>query len=107
MELLHPGVYIQEGSGGVRPLEGVSTSTAAFLGAADTGPLDSAVMVTSFIEYTGLFGGFRTDSYLTHAALHFFNNGGRRLYVVRVANGATTASVRIADRKTQATAALT
>ena len=33
MELLHPGVYIQEVSSGVRPLEGVSTSTAAFLGA--------------------------------------------------------------------------
>ena len=107
MELLHPGVYIQEVSSGVRPLEGISTSTAAFLGAASSGPVDGAVMVTSFIEYQSVFGGFRTDSYLTHAALHFFSNGGRRLYVVRVANGATAASVRIADRREQPGAAMT
>jgi uncharacterized protein len=107
MELLHPGVYIQEVSSGVRPLEGVSTSTAAFLGAASSGPVDGAVMVTSFIEYQSMFGGFRKDSYLTHAALHFFANGGRRLYIVRVANDAKTASVRIADRREQAGAAVT
>jgi phage tail sheath protein FI len=32
MERLHPGVYIQEVPSGVRPIEGVSTSTAAFVG---------------------------------------------------------------------------
>lgn len=107
MELLHPGVYVQEVPSGVRPLEGVSTSTAAFLGAASSGPVDGAVMVTSFIEYESLFGGFRKDSYLTHAALHFFANGGRRLYVVRVAKDAQTASLRIADRREQAGVAVT
>ncbi|MFY1652547.1 phage tail sheath family protein [Solwaraspora sp. WMMB762] len=107
MELLHPGVYIREVSSGVRPLEGVSTSTAAFLGAASSGPVDGAVMVTSFIEYQSMFGGFRTDSYLTHAALHFFANGGRRLYVVRVANDAKTSSAEIADRREQSGEALT
>jgi phage tail sheath protein FI len=107
MELLHPGVYVQEVSSGVRPLEGVSTSTAAFLGAASAGPLDRALMVTSFIEYQTVFGDFRADSYLTHAALHFFGNGGRRLYVVRVAKDAATASVRIADRKAAPAAAAT
>jgi phage tail sheath protein FI len=99
MELLHPGVYIQEVPSGVRPIEGVSTSTAAFLGKAAKGLLERAVMVTSFIEFETLYGGFLNDSYLAHAAFQFFNNGGRRLYVLRVAKDAATADVTIADRK--------
>ena len=100
MERLHPGVYIEEVPSGVRPIEGVSTSTAAFLGKAEKGPLDRAFMVTSFIEFQTNYGTFLNDSYLAHAALQFFNNGGKRLYVVRVANGAAAADVAIADRKT-------
>jgi phage tail sheath protein FI len=102
MERLHPGVYVEEVPSGVRPIEGVSTSTAAFLGKAEAGPLDRAAMVTSLAEFQAQFGGFLPDSYLAHAALHFFTNGGRRLYVVRVARGATTADVAIGDRKTTA-----
>jgi uncharacterized protein len=100
-ELLHPGVYVREVSSGVRPIEGVSTSTAAFIGVADKGPIPGTilptgqmarpVMVTSFTDYLRQFGGFREDSFLTYAAQAFFNNGGRRLYIVRVANGATRA----------------
>lgn len=94
-ELLHPGVYVQEIASGVRPIEGVSTSTAAFIGVADKGPVPSTllptgqmarpVMVTSFTDYLRQFGGFRTDSFLTYAVQAFFMNGGRRLYIVRVA----------------------
>ncbi|MBI3803974.1 MAG: phage tail sheath subtilisin-like domain-containing protein [Nitrospirae bacterium] len=99
MERLHPGVYIEEVPSGARPIEGVSTSTAAFVGKAEKGPLDRAFMVTSFIEFQTNYGTFLNDSYLAHAALQFFNNGGRRLYIVRVANGAVAADVAIADRK--------
>jgi phage tail sheath protein FI len=107
MELLHPGIYIQEVSSGVRPIEGVSTSTAAFIGKAAKGLLDRAVMVTSFIEFQALYGGFLNDSYLAHAAFQFFNNGGQRLYVLRVARNAATADVGIADRKATPASALT
>lgn len=99
MELLHPGVYIQEVSSGVRPIEGVSTSTAGFLGKAEKGPLDRALMVTSFAEFQGVYGGFLGDSFLAHAALQFFNNGGSRLYVVRIAKNAATADIALGDRK--------
>jgi uncharacterized protein len=99
MELLHPGVYIQEIPSGVRPIEGVSTSTTAFLGKAEKGPLDRAFMVTSFTEFQTVYGGFLGDSYLAHAALQFFNNGGKRLYIVRVANNAMTADISLNDRK--------
>lgn len=94
-ELLHPGVYVREVSSGVRPIEGVSTSTAAFVGVADKGPIPGtklpngrmadAVMVTSLTEYFRRFGGYRKDSFLTYAVKAFYDNGGRRLYIVRVA----------------------
>jgi phage tail sheath protein FI len=100
MELLHPGVFIEEVPSGVSPIEGVSTSTAAFLGKAATGPLDHAQLVTSFIEFQSDFGGFLNDGFLAHSALQFFANGGTRLYVVRVAANAATANVEIGDRKT-------
>ncbi|HTD38705.1 MAG TPA: hypothetical protein VK669_14430, partial [Candidatus Limnocylindrales bacterium] len=102
-ELLHPGVYVQEVSSGLQPIQGVSTSTAAFIGVADKGPIPGTklpsglpaqpVLVTSFSEYQRRFGGFRVDSFLTYAAQAFYQNGGQRLYVVRIAKGADTASV--------------
>jgi len=107
MELLHPGVYIQEVSSGVRPIEGVSTSTTAFIGKSEKGLVGTAVMVTSFIEFQTVYGGFLDDSFLAHAALHYFNNGGNRLYVARVANGAVTASITLSDRKAAPAATLT
>lgn len=85
MERLHPGVYIEEIPSGVRPIEGVSTSTAAFLGQAEWGAVAHPLLVTSFTDFERHFGGFLLPSYLAHSALNFFNNGGRRLYVVRVA----------------------
>jgi phage tail sheath protein FI len=96
-ELLHPGVYVQELPSAVKPIEGVSTSTAAFVGVADKGPIPGRtlpngrpaqpVLITSFTDYTRQFGGFRQDSFLTYAVRAFYDNGGRRLYVVRVAPG--------------------
>ena len=93
-EYLHPGVYVQEVPSAVRPIEGISTSTAAFIGVADQGPVPGTllptgqpaqpVFLTSFTEYNRQFGGFRTDSFLTYAVQAFFQNGGQSLYVVRV-----------------------
>ena len=37
-EYLTPGVYIEEFEIGARPIEGVSTSTAGFLGQTERGP---------------------------------------------------------------------
>jgi len=102
-ELLHPGVYVQEISSGVRPIQGVSTSTAAFIGVTDKGPTPGTtlptgkvarpVLVTSFTDYQRQFGGFRRDSFLTYAVRAFYDNGGRRVYIVRINNNATTATL--------------
>ena len=99
-ELLHPGVYVQEVPSAIRPIEGISTATAAFIGVTDKGPLPGhkdppngrmaqPVMVTSFTDYLRQFGGHRQDSFLTYAVQAFFDNGGHRLYIVRVADNGT------------------
>lgn len=98
MEMLHPGVYLQEVSSGARPIEGVSTSTAAFVGRAEMGPLNVPTLVTTFSEYTALFGGYLSDSYLTHAVSQFFNNGGRKCYVLRITHSGASADIVITDR---------
>ncbi|MET0622207.1 MAG: phage tail sheath subtilisin-like domain-containing protein [Pyrinomonadaceae bacterium] len=104
MEFLHPGVYVQEISSGARPIEGVSTSTAAFIGTAEKGPTDRALMVTSFAEFRATYGSFLAGSFLAHSALQFFNNGGGRLYVVRAVRAAAAASISLADRRANSTA---
>jgi phage tail sheath protein FI len=108
MDKLHPGVYIQEIPSGVKPIEGVSTSTAAFIGKAEMGPLGKANLVTSFSEFQASYGSYLSDSYLAHSVFQFFNNGGRKTYVVRVAGvGAGVASVGFNDRKTTSAKTLT
>jgi phage tail sheath protein FI len=107
MELLHPGVFIQEVPSGSQPIEGVSTSTTGFIGRAQKGTIGSAQLVTSFTEFQTAYGGFFSDTFLAHSALAFFNNGGKRLYIVRVAHDAALASVTLADREATPQAALT
>jgi len=68
MEKLHPGVYIQEVPSGVRPIEDSSTSTAAFIGKAEKGPLDRASMMTSFVEFQAAYGTFLGDGFLALGA---------------------------------------
>jgi phage tail sheath protein FI len=104
-ERLHPGVYVEEVPSAVRPIEAVGTSTAAFIGWAPKGDLDKAVMVTSFSEFEDKYGSFYVDpdgnirSYLAHSVYQFFNNGGRKCYIVRVVAGATVADITLQDRK--------
>ncbi len=85
-ERLHPGVYVEEVSGGVRPIEGVSTSTAAFIGECGRGIPALAQFVTGFADYERAFGGFAPgDAGLLASAVDgFFAAGGRRAYIVRV-----------------------
>lgn len=92
-EYLHPGVYIEEIERGPRPIEGVPTSTAAFLGEAERGPITPR-LVTSYKEYQRWFGNvFNQSKFLPYAANGFFENGGKRAFICRlVGDAATTAS---------------
>ena len=92
-EYLSPGVYIEEIERGPRPIEGVPTSTSAFLGEAERGTL-TPTLVTSYQDYRRWFGGvFDARCHLPNAAAGFFENGGTRLYVSRITGpGGTPAS---------------
>jgi phage tail sheath protein FI len=92
-EYLTPGVYIEEIERGPRPIEGVPTSTAAFIGQTERGPIEPQA-VTSYKEYQRMFGGvFGTDAFafMPYAVSGFFENGGKRLFVCRLV-GATAKS---------------
>jgi phage tail sheath protein FI len=91
-EYLAPGVYVEEISVGPKPIEGVSTSTAAFLGIAEKGPLNEPTLITNPGDFTRTFGGYIKGSYLAYAVDGFFRNGGKRCYVVRVASASASAA---------------
>jgi phage tail sheath protein FI len=89
-EYLTPGVYIEEFEIGAKPIEGVSTSTAGFLGVAEKGSTEGLPkLVTSFSDFQRKFGSYLGASYgeyrfLPFAVDNFFVNGGSRCYVMRV-----------------------
>lgn len=91
-QYLSPGVYVEETPPSVRPIEGVATSVAAFVGLAAAGPFNKPTLVTNWSQFTRSFGEFVEGSHLAHAVYGFFNNGGATAYVVRIGagNGAST-----------------
>ncbi|MFG3689661.1 phage tail sheath family protein [Micromonospora sp. NPDC047740] len=95
----YPGVYIEEVPSGVRPVIGVATGVAAFVGYTRTGPEHRAVRVNSFGEFERRFGGVDRDSELSLAVRQFFGNGGSAALVVRVPRAdARAASVTLLDK---------
>jgi phage tail sheath protein FI len=88
-QYLSPGVYVEEVEAASRPIEGVGTSVAAFVGLAARGPVNQPTLITNWTQFTTMFGEFIEDSYLAHAVYGFFQNGGGTCYVVRIgADGA-------------------
>ena len=81
---LSPGVYVEEVEAGSRPIEGVGTAVAAFVGLAGRGPANTPTLVTNWNQFTATFGEFVEGSYLAHAVYGYFLNGGGAAYVVRV-----------------------
>lgn len=78
-----PGVYIETVDSGSRPIEGVGTAVAAFVGFASMGP-SAPTLVTSWSQYTSMFGESFAGGLLAHAVYGFFLNGGTACYVVRI-----------------------
>src|ERR671933_1491884 len=106
-EYLTPGVYVQEVDTGPRPIEGVGTACAAFVGMAPNGPANKPVLVTNWSQYVNTFGSLDDSgkrnphlpgSYLSHSVYGYFLNGGGRCYVTRVVpkNGQATRNAALA-----------
>ena len=81
---LSPGVYVEEVEAGSRPIEGVGTAVAAFVGLAARGPANTPTLVTNWSQFTSTFGEFLDSAYLAHAVYGYFLNGGGACYVVRI-----------------------
>ncbi|WP_433679889.1 phage tail sheath family protein [Nocardia sp. CA-119907] len=81
---LSPGVYVEEVEAGSRPIEGVGTAVAAFVGFAERGPFNAPTFITNWSQFSQQFGDFVDGSYLAHAVYGFFANGGGACYVIRV-----------------------
>ncbi|MGH8175128.1 MAG: hypothetical protein ACREV5_02560 [Steroidobacter sp.] len=67
----------------------------AFVGRTLRGPLNLPFIVRSFAEFQQHFGGLWQPSPLSYAVDHFFEQGGRRAVIVRVANGAAPATLSL------------
>jgi phage tail sheath protein FI len=81
---LSPGVYVEEVEAGSRPIEGVGTAVAAFVGLAAQGPTNAPTLITNWAQFVNAFGDFIEGSYLAHAVYGYFLNGGGACYVVRI-----------------------
>ena len=86
-----PGIYVQEVSGGARPIQAVGTSTAAFVGVAPDAkaPRDRAIACNNWSQFVATFASSDNprSTPLSHAVYGFFLNGGTRCYVVAVESG--------------------
>src|SRR5215831_10507190 len=91
---LSPGVYVEEMEAGSRPIEGVGTAVAAFVGLTSQGPFNTPTLVTNWSQFVATFGEFMEGTYLAHAVYGYFNNGGGACYVVRVGQDGASPSAR-------------
>ena len=82
-QYLSPGVYVEEKSSGAKPIEGVGTSTGAFVGIAEKGPMGEAKQIANWTQFVNTFGAYIADGYLAYAVNQFFAEGGTRCFVVR------------------------
>lgn len=92
---LTPGVYVEEIPAQSKPIEGVGTSIAAFVGLAPGGPVNTPMRIANWTQFARTFsdpsspdsGPFMEGAYLAHAVYGFFQNGGGLCWVVRVGSG--------------------
>ena len=82
------GITVTEIAAMDQPIDVSPETTAAFVGRALRGPLDTPVLVKSFGEFRRRFGESWSRSSLGPAVRQFFEHGGLQLYIVRVANNA-------------------
>ena len=82
------GITVTEIAAMGQTIDAAPESTAAFVGRALRGPLNTPVLVHAFGDFRRCFGDIWSRSSLGPAVKQFFDHGGRTLYVVRVANNA-------------------
>lgn len=91
MNLTTPDVYLQDLVGGSTSIGLEDSTVGIMIGTARSGLVGVPQLVNSWSEFIekyayGLDTPFMKDSDLAYAVYGFFNNGGRQLYVLRVAD---------------------
>jgi uncharacterized protein len=89
---LTPGVYVEEVPSANKPIEGVSTSVAAFVGLTPGGPVNTPMRISNWTQFAKIFGDpsnpdngpFMEGTYMAHSVYGFFQNGGSNCWIVRV-----------------------
>ena len=94
-----PGVYIKEFDGGVKPIQPMGGAVPAFIGitaeaktfdqdtrewVTDEDVLKKPIQVTSWAQFTRIFGGPISGAYLPDAVYGYFANGGGLCYVTSI-----------------------
>src|SRR5262245_12067271 len=92
-EYLSPGTFVEEVSGGIKPIEGVGTSTGAFIGIAEKGPVAGAayedetigkpVFISNFTEFTRNFVRLYIGEFLAYSLQDCVFQHGTRCDVAR------------------------
>lgn len=97
-EYLSPGIYVEEVDRGPKPIEGVGTAMAAFVGFTEKASLARLIdgetvtedlvnrpqLVTNWTQYVERYGEFVPGAYMPQSVYGYFTNGGTRCYVVSV-----------------------
>jgi phage tail sheath protein FI len=101
---LTPGVYVEEVPSANKPIEGVGTACAAFVGLAPGGPVNQPMRISNWTQFAKIFGDttnpdngpFMEGAYLAHAVYGYFQNGGTLAWIVRVGKDDGAATPRAA-----------
>lgn len=100
-EMIIPGTYIEVRSEGLIGVSGIATGNLGAVGTAAKGPVDEAVILSSFAEAREIFGdydawaGGASDELTLMRALQLaFSNGASTVYAVRTAHASAAPAAR-------------
>jgi hypothetical protein len=88
-------LQVAEERGPDQSISRLGTARTAFVGRTLRGPVNRPVFIKSFAEFQHVFGGLWQPSLLGYAVEQFFDNGGREALIVRVVNGARSATLTL------------
>src|SRR6185312_1452957 len=101
---LTPGVYVEEVSSGNKPIEGVATAVAAFVGLLPGGPINKPMRISNWTQFSNIYtdpehpenGPFMEGSYTAHSVYGYFQNGGSIAWIIRVGSERGTPAAQAA-----------
>lgn len=98
-----PGVYYERVDATAPGINALRTDVAGFVGLATRGLVDTPIPVESWRQFQAQFGGFSGNAFLAYAVRAFFENGGSRCWVVRVASNDPSAGAACAGLELSST----